>query len=101
MIGGRNELPPPRHANDRTIDPDVDDGNGDGADHDRPWNDAPRIAHFVADVADVVVAEVVVDTNASCRAKAEEKSEREVESARRKVECKARIEMRSAGENHR
>ena len=74
MIGGRNELPPRHHANDRKIDPDVDDGNGDGADHDRPWNDAPRIAHFVADVADVVVAEVVVDPDPGGRAQAEEET---------------------------
>ena len=46
----------------------------------------PGILHLVADVADVVVAEVVVDADPRRRAEAEEKAEREAERAGREVE---------------
>ena len=65
---------------------DVDERDGDDADHDRPRNHAPGIPDLVADVADVVVAQVVVDADARRRAQAEEEAEREVERARRKIE---------------
>ena len=57
MCGRGHELSPRHHADDRQVDAKVDHGNGGGADQDRPRNDASRLAHLVADVADVVVAE--------------------------------------------
>src|SRR6266568_1087373 len=96
-----HELAPWYDADNREVDSDVNDCDGDGADQDRPWDDAPRIAHFVTDIADVVVAEVVVDADARRCAEAEEESEREVERAGWKVEGETRIEMSGSGENHR
>ena len=53
----------------------------------------PGIAHFVADVTDVVVAQVIVDPDPRRRAQAQQEPEREVEGARREVERQRRIEM--------
>lgn len=75
MVGGRNELAPRNHADDRQVDPDVDQGNRRGADEDRPGDHASRVAHFIPDVAHVVIAEIVVDADARRRAQAEEEAE--------------------------
>ena len=61
MGGGRNEVAPGYDADDRQVDPEVDHRDGRGADQDRPRDDFPRLAHLVADVAYVVVAEIIVD----------------------------------------
>ena len=60
----RNELTPRDDADDREVDRDVDRGDRDDADHDRARDDPTWILDFVADVADVVVAEEVVDADA-------------------------------------
>src|SRR5687767_15094377 len=100
MLGGGDEFAPRHYADDRQVDADVDDRDGDSADEDRPWNYAARVAHLVADVADVVIAQIVVDPDARCRAQPEEEAEREIERARGKVEGDARIEVHGAGDDH-
>src|SRR6266478_4259322 len=75
---GRYELPPRYDADDREVDAEIDHGNRCGADEDRARDDAARIAHLVADVADVVITQVVVDPDAGGRAQAEEETDREV-----------------------
>src|SRR5206468_11524893 len=100
MISGRHELPPRNDTDDREVHPYVDDGDGDGADQNRPRDDASRVADLVADVAHVVIAEVVVDPDARRRTESEEESQREVERAGWKIEGETRIEVRGAGENH-
>ena len=57
---------------------------------DRARNHARRILDFVADVADVVVAQVVVDADPRRRAEADQETQREVERAGRKIERDAR-----------
>ena len=65
----------------------------DDADEDRARDDARRIPDFVADVADVVVAQVVVDADPRRRAEPDEETHREVERAGREIERHAGIEV--------
>src|SRR5207237_6587602 len=95
-----DELPPRNDADDRKVDSDIDDGDGDGADHDRSRNDSTRVLHLVADIADVVVAEVVVDPDAGRGAESKEETQREIERAGREIESDARVEVRRAGQDH-
>ena len=97
---GRHELAPRHDADDREVDAEVDHRDGGGADQDRPRDHAARVAHLVADVADVVVAEVVVDPDARRGAEPEEEAEREVERAGREVERDVRIEVQRARDDH-
>src|SRR5438874_4473091 len=99
QIGG-HELAPRHYPDNREVDADINDRDGDGADQNRSRNHAPRILDFITDIADVVVTQIVVDPNAGSAAQTEEESERKVESARRKIERDARIEMGSASEDH-
>ena len=96
----RNELPPRDDADDREIDRDVDQRHHDRADQNRPWDHSARILHFVADVADVVVAEVVVRAHARRRAEAEQEAEREVEGAGREVEGNFGVEVHRPCRDH-
>ena len=96
-----HELPPRYDTNDREVDPDVDERDGDCTHQDRSRNDTSRVLHLVADVADVVIAEVVVDADPSRRAQPEKESEREIERARREIKRNARIEVERTSQNHR
>ena len=62
LLLGRDELAPGHHPDHREIDREINRGDGDRADQDRAGDDPARIAHLVADVADIVIAEVVADT---------------------------------------
>jgi len=67
----RHELAPRHHAENRQVDPDVDQRDHRDADQDDRGITA-RLRHFVADVGDAVVAEVVVDPDARRGAEAEQ-----------------------------
>src|SRR5438128_1196880 len=60
-------------------------------------NPPAGILDFVADIADIVVAEVVVDADPRRGAEAQKKTEREIESARRKVEGDPGVEVQRTG----
>src|ERR1700730_6108961 len=96
-----HKLSPGNNSDDRKIDSQVDDGHCNHAYDDRARNGPARIFHFVADVTDVVIAQIVVNTDARGGAKAKEKAKRETESARREVECSRRAEMHYSGYYHR
>ena len=68
-----NEAAPRHNADDREIDADVDHRDRHGAHQNRPRDHPAGILHLVADVADIVVAEVVVNANARRGAKSEQK----------------------------
>src|SRR5262249_49367841 len=55
---------------------------------------------FIADVADVVITQVIIDADPRGRAESEQKSGREVERAGRKIESDLRIEMSYTGQDH-
>ena len=57
-------------------------------------NHTPRVLHLVADVADVVVAEVIVDRDPRGGAEAKQKPERERERVGWKIERHTRIEVK-------
>ena len=95
-----HELAPWDHADDRQVDGDVDDGDGEHADQDGARDDSAGVPHFVADVTDVVVAQVVVDAHARRRAETEEEPGGEVEGSLWKVEGDGRVEVERAGDDH-
>src|SRR5262245_1288631 len=98
-LGGR-EFAPRNNADDRQVDRDVDRRDRDHADDDRARDCPSGIFDLVADVADVVIAQVIVDADPRSRAESEQKPGREVERAWRKIESDFRIEMRRAGQYH-
>ena len=85
MLVGRNKFPPGNDANYRKIDRNVDEGNRDHTCDDRAGDGATGITHLLADVADVVVTEVVKDRNASGGPEAKQKADGEIKCARRKI----------------
>ena len=101
MRVGRNELPPRHDSDYREIDRQINRRDAHDAEQDRTRDRASRILDFVADVADVVVPEVVVDADAGGSAQPDEKTDREIERARGKIEGDRAIEVRHAGEDHR
>src|SRR6266850_6006892 len=96
----RHELAPRHDPDDREIDRHVNQRHRHRAQQDRAWNHAARILYFVADVADIVVAQVIVDADARRRAKPQEKADGEVERPRREIEREPGVEVQSAGHNH-
>ena len=98
---GGDELPPWHDADDREIDRQVDHRHRRRADQDGSRDDAARILHLVADVADVVVAEVVVNADPRRGAETDEKADRERERARREIERHVAVEVAHAGHHHR
>ena len=87
---GRNELPPRHDADYREIDRQIDRRDAHDAEQDRARDHTRRILDFVADVADVVVPQVVVDADAGGGAQPDEKADREIERARGKSKAIAR-----------
>src|SRR6185503_17076335 len=63
----RYKLTPRNHANDSQVNSEVDHSHGNKADQDRSWNYTPGLFNLVADVADVVIAETIVHTDARGR----------------------------------
>src|SRR5690349_18857212 len=68
MLFGRDKLTPRHHAYHREVYGDVNQRHGDHADDDRARNGASGFLNLVADVADVVIAEIVEDTDPCSRA---------------------------------
>src|ERR1051326_1905008 len=101
MLFGRHELAPRYDANDGEVYSDVDHCDGDDADDHRARNRSSRLLHFVADVTDVVITQVVEDADPRRGTQTEEEAEREIERARRKVKSDSGVEMKDAGEDHR
>src|SRR5215510_4791673 len=98
-LGGR-EFAPRNNADDRKVDRDVDRRDRDHADNDRARDCPSGIFDLVADVADVVIAQVIVDADPRSRAESEQESGREVERAWWKIESDFRIEMRRACQDY-
>ena len=69
LIPGGHELAPGDDADDREVDQQIDDRDEDDADQDRARDHPRRILDLVADVADVVVAEIIVDADSRRRAR--------------------------------
>src|SRR5689334_1225693 len=68
MLVGWDKLTPRHHAYHREVYGDVDQRHGDHADDDRARNGASGFLNLVADVADVVIAEIIEDTDPCRRA---------------------------------
>src|SRR6266513_3665508 len=100
MLSGWYELPPWHDTNDREVDADVNQRDSDRTDDDRARYHSSRILDLISDVTDVVVSEVVVNTDTRGGAQAKEESKREVERAGREIERNARAEVRRPGQNH-
>src|SRR5262245_2166045 len=66
-----HELAPGNYADDRKVDCDVDRRDRDHADDDRPRNRPAWIFDLVADVADVVIAKIIVYAGPRSRAESE------------------------------
>src|SRR5215510_7412624 len=100
LVSLAGEFAPRNNADDRKVDRDVDRRDRDHADDDRARDRPSGIFDLVADVADVVIAQVIVDADLRSRAESEQKSGREVERAGWKIESDFRVEMRRAGQDH-
>src|SRR5262249_30243574 len=87
---------PRNYADDRKVDRDVDRRDRDHADDDRARDRPSGIFDLVADVTDVVIAQIIVDADPRSRAESEQKPGREVECSGWKIESDFRIEMRRA-----
>src|SRR6266513_2304333 len=94
---GRDEVPPRDDADNREIGREVDHRDRYRADENRPWDDPTGILDFVADIADVVVAEVVVDAEPRRGAEAHEETQGETERARWEVEGDPSVEVPGTG----
>src|SRR5262245_28029640 len=68
---GGHELAPGNYADDRKVDCDVDRRDCDHTDDDRARNRPTRIFDLVADIADVVIAEIIVNPDPRSRAESE------------------------------
>src|SRR5437667_9892059 len=97
MRVGRDEVPPRDDPDNREINREVDHGNRYRADENRPWDDPTGMLDFVADIADVVVAEVVVDADPRRGAEAHEETQGETERTWWKVEGDPGVEVRGTG----
>src|SRR6266540_1393346 len=97
-LGG--EFAPRNNADDRKVDRDVAHRDRDHAYDDRARDCPSGIFDFVADVADVVIAQVIVDADPRSRAESEQKPGREGERAWWKIESDFRIEMRRACQDY-
>src|SRR5215470_11136863 len=85
LIGWR-KFAPWNCADDRKVDCYIDNRDRDHADNDRAGDCPSGIFDLVADVADVVIAQVIVYADPRSRAESEQKPGREVERAWRKIE---------------
>src|SRR5215510_4075791 len=100
LVSLAGEFAPRNYADDRKVDRDVDRRDRDHADDDRARDRPSGISDLVADVADVVIAQVIVDADPRSRAESEQKPGREVERAWWKIESDFRIEMRRACQDY-
>src|SRR4030095_72520 len=100
MVGSGDKLSPGNDTDDRQIDQDVDDRDKNNADQDGARYDPSRILHLIADVADVIVAQIVVNADARGRAKADKKSERKVKRPGWKVERNPGVELSQPGNDY-
>src|SRR6266516_3883824 len=97
----RHKLAPGHNSNNGKVDSEVNDRHRDYANDDRPRNCPPRIFYLVSDVTNVVVAEIVINTHARCRAKAEKKAEGKAEASWGKIKCAGGAEMHRSGDYYR
>ena len=96
-----NKLSPGDNTNNRKIDGQVNNGHGNYTDNDRARYGPARILHFIADVTDVVITEVVVDADARGGAKTEKESERKRKCTRREIKSAGRAEVHCSGDDYR
>src|SRR5213080_613976 len=83
----RHKVPPRDNADNRQIDREIDHRDQDGADENRPWDHPAGILYLVTDIADVVVAQVVVDADPRRGAEAQQEAQGEGEGARGKSDA--------------
>jgi len=89
-------LAPGHHADDAEIHERVDGGHPQHRVDDGAGNDAGGIAHFAADVADIVVAHEIVHGDQHGGAESRGESARKRECLGRKIERHPRVEVRHA-----
>ncbi len=94
---GRKHLPPGQDAQEREVQQEVRERTAEDGVEDRAGYDSPGIPDLVPDVADVVVAQVVVDGDQGGAPQPEHEAAVEVESPRRKVERPRGVEARQPG----
>ena len=94
-------LPPGDHAEEREVEQEVPHRAPEDREEDRARDHARRVPDLVADVADVVVAQVVVDRDEGRAAQAEHEAAVEVEGPGGEVERARGVKAREAGGHHR
>ena len=82
------------------MDEDISNGANGNRIQDRAWNHAAGIADFIADIAYVVIAHVVVYGDEGRAAETQEKSALECECSWRKIKREFRVEMRKADDEY-
>src|SRR6266850_6124120 len=100
MFAGGNKVSPGYDANDREVDGKVNECDRDNADDDGTRYGPARVFYFVSDVTDVVIAKVIVNPYSRRSTQAKKKTQREIESAWRKVERAGGAEVQGAGNYH-
>src|SRR3989442_9335149 len=96
-----NKLSPVNNSNDRKIDGQVNDGHGNHTDDDRSRYGPARILHFIADVTDVVITQVIVNADARGGAETEKESQRKRKCTWREIKGSGRAKMHCSGDDYR
>ena len=100
MTGRRNKVAPRNDPDQRQVDRDVNRHHGNQADQNRARDHPAGILHFISDVTNIIIAEIIIDTHPGGLAKSEEESQGKPEGVRREIEGQFRIEMHRAGDDH-
>src|SRR5579862_8406917 len=99
MIVRRDEFAPRHHTDNGEINRAVDERDAQNAPDDRARDDSAGVSHFVTDVADVVITEVIIDADARSRTQTQEEARRKFKGVRWKGEGALGLEVAGAGEN--
>src|SRR5437660_7169430 len=75
MLVPRNKLSPGDYTDNRKIDGQVNKSHGNYTDDDRARDGPARIFHFITDITDIVITQIVIDADARGGAETEKESE--------------------------
>jgi hypothetical protein len=67
MLVGGHKLAPWHHADHGKVYGNIDHCNGNHTNDHRAWNGSSRFPNFIADITNIVIPEIVEDTNARGR----------------------------------
>jgi len=95
-----NKLSPRYNSDDGQIDAKIDDGNKNDTNYDGARDSASGLSHLVTDITDIVISQVVVNTDPRGGAQAKKKAQRKVESSGREIEGPCSIKVDCAGNDH-